>query len=181
MGLFQWLNKGPQGDELPNPSARDASRAPGASGSVVVPLPVSASRSKQTNDAPDAGGLDFASAIRVHREWKVRLHKYISNESLEKLDATRICRDDQCALGKWINGSGAGEFGHLPSFGGLKVAHGQFHLAAGRIVQLHDDQHTDEAAQMLRHGDYSRHSIKVMGLLSALYIEVSDTLHGDGV
>ena len=179
MGLFHWLNRGPQSEETPSPAASDADKAPRASGSVVVPLPVSAPRPRQTTETPDAGGLDFASAIRVHRAWKVRLQKYISNESLERLDAARLCRDDQCDLGIWINGSGAVQFGHLPSFGGLKVAHGQFHLAAGRIVQLHDERHTEEAAQMLRHGDYSRHSIKVMGLLSSLYIEVSDALHGD--
>ena len=169
MGLFQWLNKGPQGEA-----------SPAAGAGVVVPLPVSSSRPKPSDDATeDAGGLDFASAIRAHREWKVRLQKYLTNESLEKLDARTICRDDQCALGKWVNGRAASEFGHLPSFGELKVAHGQFHLAAGRIAQLHDEHRTEEAAQLLRHGDYSRHSIKVMGLLSSLYIEVSDALHGD--
>ena len=169
MGLFQWLNKGQQGEA-----------SSGAKAGVVVPLPVNPSRSKSPVAASeDAGGLDFASAIRAHREWKVRLQKYLTNESLEKLDARSICRDDQCALGKWVNGSAASEFGHLPSFGELKVSHGQFHLAAGRIVQLHDEKRTEEAAQLLRHGDYSRHSIKVMGLLSSLYIEVAETLHGD--
>ena len=120
-----------------------------------------------------AGGLDFATAIQAHRNWKTRLAAYVANESDEKLDSRVICRDDQCALGKWINGPGADEFGHLPSFGELKVFHGQFHLVAGRIVQLHDDKRTQEAEDLLRHGDYSRYSVRVMGLISALYGEVT--------
>ncbi|WP_226858670.1 CZB domain-containing protein [Diaphorobacter aerolatus] len=121
-----------------------------------------------------AGGLDFTTAIQAHRNWKSRLSRYLADESDEKLDYRTICRDDQCLLGKWINGRGAAEFGHLPSFGELKVSHGQFHLAAGRIVQMHDEKHTQEANDQLRHGDYSRYSIKVMGLLSSLYVEVVD-------
>ena len=121
------------------------------------------------------GGLDFTGAIQAHRNWKSRLAKYLANESDEKLDYRVICRDDQCLLGKWINGHGANDFGHLPSFGELKLTHGQFHLAAGQIVRMHDEKLTDQAQQALRAGDYSRYSIRVMGLISTLYVEVADT------
>ena len=122
-----------------------------------------------------AGGLDFVSAIHAHQHWKTRLQSYVRNESTEKLDYRLICRDDQCVLGKWINGEASDKFGNLPSFGELKVTHGMFHLAAGRIVQLHDENKSVEAMQHLRQGDYPRHSIKVMGLLSALYGEVEQS------
>ncbi|MBF5004388.1 CZB domain-containing protein [Diaphorobacter caeni] len=186
MGLFDWM-KGKRAEPATKPSTaqrkasadvRPESAQAGAPGLALVPsskpaaapVPGAVQESEQT-----AGGLDFASAIQAHRNWKVRLAKYLGNESEEKLDYRVICRDDQCVLGKWINGRGASDFGHLPSFGALKVSHGQFHLAAGRIVQMHDDQLTDDAQQMLKHGDYSRYSIKVMGLLSTLYVEVADT------
>ena len=120
-----------------------------------------------------AGGLDFVSAIQAHQNWKSRLTHYLRDDSSERLDYRVVCRDDQCVLGKWIHEEGASKFGHLPSFGELKVSHGQFHLAAGKIVQLHDERKTEEAQQQLKNGDYPRHSIKVMGLLGALYQEVT--------
>lgn len=182
MGLFDWM-KGKRAEPAQGKSASaDVATASlklvPPSAPVQAPAPAALQGAVQESDQ-SAGGLDFASAIQAHRNWKNRLGKYLSDESDEKLNYRVICRDDQCVLGKWINGQGADDFGHLPSFGELKVSHGQFHLAAGRIVQMHDDKQTEEAQQLLRHGDYSRHSIKVMGLLSSLYIEVSDALHGD--
>ena len=178
MGLFDWM-KGKRAEPAQGKSASaDVATASlklvPPSAPVQAPAPAALQGAVQESDQ-SAGGLDFASAIQAHRNWKNRLGKYLSDESDEKLNYRVICRDDQCVLGKWINGQGADDFGHLPSFGELKVSHGQFHLAAGRIVQLHDDKQTEEAQQLLRHGDYSRHSIKVMGLLSSLYVEVSDS------
>lgn len=161
MGLFQWRSKGTQDTEAP---------------SLIVGAACSQPSGAETEGA---GGLDFASAIRVHRELKMRLQRHLSRQSLEMLDARSLCRDDWCVLGKWIHGSGASEFGHLPSFAELKAAHNQFHRTAGRIVQLHDEMRSDEAAQLLRQGDYSHQSHKVVVLLSSLYVEVADTLHGD--
>ena len=185
MGILSWL-KGPSTPAKPAPASHRAAPAPVSTPpprTVAAPAPIKTAISGPALDADGrsmvAGGLDFVSAIHAHQHWKTRLQSYVRNESTEKLDYRLICRDDQCVLGKWINGQGADDFGHLPSFGELKVSHGQFHLAAGRIVQMHDDKQTEEAQQLLRHGDYSRHSIKVMGLLSSLYIEVSDALHGD--
>lgn len=187
MGLFDWMkgkrvetaaaqSKDKRKTAAPSDGVESAfadteqsSRTPGS-----ARIPVSAALPGAVREAvQNTGGLDFASAIQAHRNWKNRLVKYLGDESDEQLNYRVICRDDQCVLGKWINGQGAEDFGHLPSFGELKVSHGQFHLAAGRIVQLHDSQQTQEAQQLLRHGDYSRHSIKVMGLLSTLYVEVT--------
>ncbi|QIL68963.1 hypothetical protein G7048_00275 [Diaphorobacter sp. HDW4B] len=187
MGLFDWM-KGKRAASVPTSSHAQSQSttkvvAPAFAdtlppGLTLVPPSTPAATSLpgavQESDQ-SAGGLDFASAIQAHRNWKNRLSQYLSDESNEQLNYRVICRDDQCVLGKWINGRGADDFGHLPSFGELKVSHGQFHLAAGRIVQLHDGKQTDEAQQLLRHGDYSRYSIKVMGLLSSLYVEVTDS------
>jgi hypothetical protein len=37
-------------------------------------------------------------------KWKGRLQNYVDGTSKEQLDPMIICRDDQCALGKWIHG-----------------------------------------------------------------------------
>ena len=176
MGLMDWIKGKSPAPTLASkgPAPQPAVRTAPAAAMPVRPSPKASLPGAVQEDVQIAGGLDFASAIQAHRHWKSRLALYVSNESNEKLNYRVICRDDQCVLGQWINGRGAEEFGHLPSFGELKVSHGQFHLAAGRIVQLHDQKQTNEAAQLLRQGDYPRHSIKVMGLIGALYTEVID-------
>lgn len=179
MGLFDWFtDRGrktePRPTPVPNPAAATSMRtASPLAPAVARPAAAAAPATDAQGRVMAAGGLDFVSAIQAHQNWKTRLGNYLRNESDEKLDYRVICRDDQCALGKWINGDAAVRFGHLPSFGELKVTHGLFHLTAGRIVQLHGEQKTDDALIQLRQGDYPRHSIKVMGLLSALYQEVA--------
>jgi methyl-accepting chemotaxis protein len=119
------------------------------------------------------GGLDFMDAITAHQKWKSRLSNYLVGTSVEKLDYRQICRDNQCILGIWINGQGGEKYGHIPVFSRLKMAHGQFHLAAASIVQLMDEGNAEQANVALRQ-DYAKHSVKVQGLLSSLYIEVTE-------
>jgi hypothetical protein len=121
----------------------------------------------------EVGGLNFIEAITAHQKWKTRLSSYLAGTSTEKLDYRQICRDNQCVLGKWINGPGGDIYGHMPVFSQLKMAHGQFHLAAGSIVQLVDEGHSEDARTALRQ-DYSKHSVRVQGLISTLYIDVTE-------
>jgi hypothetical protein len=123
--------------------------------------------------AAEVGGLNFVEAIAAHQKWKTRLSNYIAGTSTEKLDYRQICRDNQCVLGKWINGPGGDLYGHIPVFSRLKMTHGKFHLAAGQIVQLMDEGKVEQARQALRQ-DYSKHSVKVQGLISTLYVEVTE-------
>jgi methyl-accepting chemotaxis protein len=118
--------------------------------------------------------LDFLDAITAHQKWKTRLSNYVAATSNEKLDYRQICRDDQCVLGKWINGQGGVMYGHIPTFSQLKMTHAQFHLAASAIVKLTDEGDVDQAKVALRQGDYSKHSVKVQGLISALYVNVHE-------
>jgi hypothetical protein len=53
------------------------------------------------------------------------------------------------------------------------MVHGQFHLAASLIVQLTDEGNGEQARAALRQ-DYSKQSVKVQGLISSLYIEVTE-------
>lgn len=180
MGLFQWLSRGSQ-DLLSDPQLQGASRGTrramerGDDRPSVLPFPLP--RRAAAVDL-GTGGLDFASSIQTHRDLKNQLLKYLHGESKNELDYRCVCQDNQCPLGQWIHGTGVGEFGHLPSFTELRTSHRQFHREAGRIMQLHDKSHTNEAMQELRNGEFAQHSIRVMGLLSSLYVEVSDTVHG---
>jgi hypothetical protein len=48
--------------------------------------------------------INISECIDAHMKWKGRLQNYVDGTSKEQLDPMIICRDDQCALGKWIYG-----------------------------------------------------------------------------
>jgi hypothetical protein len=117
-------------------------------------------------------GLDFVAAIEAHRKWKERLSAYALGTSTEKLDHTVICRDDQCALGKWIYGTGVTLTSHLPLFHQLKDKHAQFHISAAQVVEQVQHDQKDSALNLLKAGAFAKNSRDVQTLLSKLYMEM---------
>jgi hypothetical protein len=128
----------------------------------------------EDNGLASLDGLDFVNAITAHQKWKVRLLKYANADSTEKLEYNVVCRDDQCELGKWINDRGGKDYGHFPVFSQLKMLHAQFHLEAGAIIRMVDEGNLKQAQVQIRQGNYARHSVKVQGLLSSLYVEITE-------
>ncbi|BAP87249.1 methyl-accepting chemotaxis sensory transducer [Burkholderiales bacterium GJ-E10] len=96
-------------------------------------LPATARLATATATAAKVVGFDFDQAIAAHRDWKVRLRKAIAGH--ETLDADTICRDDRCALGKWIHGPGAAQWGQRPGFAPLQARHAEFHEVAGGVAR----------------------------------------------
>lgn len=179
MGIIDWMKKIAAPVAAVNIPDRSQT-VPRKSDSPVVSTEAQTNESKPDElvslseadlQAAEVGGLNFFEAITAHQKWKTRLSSYLTGTSTEKLDYRQICRDNQCVLGKWINGQGGETYGHMPAFSQLKMVHGQFHLAAGSIVQLADEGNYEQARAALRQ-DYSKHSVKVQGLISSLYIEV---------
>jgi hypothetical protein len=76
----------------------------------------------------------FDDAIAAHIKWKIRLSQFIDGTSTEKLDSGTVCKDNVCALGKWIYGEGAAHK-HLPHYGALLEKHAHFHACAGDVVR----------------------------------------------
>ena len=115
---------------------------------------------------------NIPDAINAHVKWKIRLEKYLDGSSEEKLDAAVICRDDQCALGKWIYG--AAEI-HFKGDEGLKILredHAEFHTIAGKIVSC--VQASDQKmAEALMKQDYAEASRKVIRDLTELDKQLS--------
>lgn len=155
MGLIDWFNALSKGDEK---AAKTALSKP-QSGIIKEDAVIE--------------GLDFVAAIEAHRKWKERLTAYVDGTSQEKLDHTAICRDDQCALGKWIYGSGATLMGALPIYHQLKAKHAQFHVTASRVVELVQRNDRDSAHTLLSGEEYSKTSIEVQMLISKLYGEMN--------
>ena len=165
MSMIQWLRRLAGSD--PQPSSAPAAAPPTFMASMPPP-----NASAQEEQDMVVAGLDFFDAIKAHQRWKSRLVAQLNGTATETLDYRVLCRDDQCTLGRWINGPGAERHGSLSAFNLLKVSHAQFHLAAGQVMRDHQEGKTKEAQEALRHGEYAQHSVKVQGLISALYLEV---------
>ena len=153
MGIFDWFSALSKGEDVP----KDNHTAPqlGAIQETAV-----------------IEGLDFVAAIEAHRKWRDRLSSYVSGNSSEVLDQSIICRDDQCALGKWIYGTGMTFTGHLQLFHQLKAKHAQFHISAAQVVELVKHDQKDAAVTILIDGEFAKNSRDVQSLLSKLYLEM---------
>lgn len=115
--------------------------------------------------------INIMDAIHAHVQWKVRLQNYLNGTSEEVLDPMAICRDDQCALGKWIHGPALTHFHDQDAFHKLRADHAQFHFIAGTVVKKVQD--SDRAgATTLMEGDYAHTSHKVVLALNALHQHV---------
>lgn len=77
--------------------------------------------------------MNFDDAIQAHASWKMKLSSYIKNPD-DSLNPETVCKDDQCALGKWIYGEGSA-YSNVVEFGLLKSAHANFHKEAADIVR----------------------------------------------
>jgi len=111
--------------------------------------------------------INLMEAVQAHVRWKLRLHEYLNGTSQEKLDPMVICRDDQCALGKWIHGPALKHFHENATFHQLRSDHAQFHFIAGNVVK-HVQANERAAAEALMDGEYKRTSIKVVNALTEL-------------
>lgn len=116
-------------------------------------------------------GLNFKTAIEVHVKWKGRLSNYIVGKSQEPLDAKKVCRDDECVLGKWIYGIGGVSYSGSKLFEELKVVHARFHTCAGQVITEVDHGNKEGAVSLLNGGDYIQASQKVTNLLAQLYMQ----------
>ncbi len=127
--------------------------------------------SLDAGESAEIAGLNFQDAVAAHQRWKARLQASIDGTSQEQLDPAVVSRDDQCVLGKWLYGQGASVFGSKPVFGQLKEEHAQFHRFAGEILAAVQGGQKEEAQRKLGTA-FTQSSVKVLGLLANLFIEV---------
>jgi len=79
--------------------------------------------------------INIYDAVIAHKAWKKRLFEYLEGNSKEDLQASKICVDNLCALGKWIHGDGKMRFGEQPVFIKLMEEHAKFHVHAAKVVE----------------------------------------------
>ena len=121
-------------------------------------------------------GLDFQAAIQAHAAWKERLLAVVQGRSQERLEYATVCRDDQCALGKWIHGDGGRSHRHRPTFTELRDAHAEFHVAAGEVLKEATDGDREQAGKLLVAGKFAQNSSRVQSLLAKLMLDVTSVL-----
>lgn len=113
--------------------------------------------------------FDFNAARAAHIDWKMKLTEYLKNPN-GSLDSKVVCKDNQCALGKWIYGEGAQYQRRFSQpFSQLKSSHAQFHETAGAIVDLiHSGRKNEAESLMAPAGKYIKVSEKTVSLIEEL-------------
>lgn len=117
--------------------------------------------------------ISIMDAINAHIKWKVRLQDYLNGTSTEQLDPMVICRDDQCALGKWIHGPALKHFHQHDALHTLRSDHAQFHFVAGNVVKK-AQENDRAAANTLMEAEYAHASRKVVQALNELHKQVME-------
>lgn len=122
---------------------------------------------------PDKNGASIMDVHNAHISCKVAFDNYLDSTAPKNLDQARICRDDQCELGKLIHGPALNRFRMHGAFYTLRSIHAQLHIVAGNVVQniLGNDR---AAAVRLFDGEYSAVSRKVMQAVTELYKQAGD-------
>jgi len=113
--------------------------------------------------------FDFNAAIAAHIDWKMKLSKYLVHPD-GSLDHSKVCKDNNCALGKWIYGDGQ-YYRDLDSnkYEQLKTSHAEFHKIAGDIIRHINLKNTQEAEILLSaEGPYLKVSAKTVELIKQL-------------
>ena len=108
--------------------------------------------------------MDFNTAANAHRDWKIRLRRYV-NGTGEALDEATVRRDDRCALGQWLHGlpSEARD----PLVDELVQEHARFHGCAGDVVAAAQRGDRERALEMIGSGTaFAEASFQVVSLIS---------------
>jgi aerotaxis receptor len=153
----------------------DASQVRGVASGGTSVRPAPAARMASGGEQADIG-INLDEAIKAHSNWRSKLRTAIIKK--EQLDVDTVSRDDCCAMGKWLYGSGKSQFGSRPRFTELLEAHRGFHQEAGRVARKVNQGAYDEAANMLNsEAAYGRASQKVTQLI----VQFSKEIKASGV
>ena len=78
--------------------------------------------------------LALAAATRSHRNWLASVQQLLVNDNSSSSSSSESSRE--CALGRWLSGSGAATYGDSPLFRQVGELHDQAHALATRLLAL---------------------------------------------
>ena len=120
----------------------------------ALPSPRSAAPARPTTKPaalPGPAGaddVDFDAIIDAHQAWKQKLRNAIQGGSEKNLNADDVCKDNLCALGKWIYGPGK-SYENSEAYEPLRKSHAEFHTCAGDILRKAQAGEKDDANALL--------------------------------
>lgn len=104
--------------------------------------------------------MDLDKAMETHGNWKIKFRHAINIG--EALDASMMAKDNCCELGKWLYSEGLSKYGGKPEFQTLIDTHKAFHIQAGQIALLINENKFSEAEGALENDTpYSKASLEV--------------------
>lgn len=112
--------------------------------------------------------VDGEAAVAAHQRWKVRLRDFVEDRSREEFVPEEVVKDDNCALGQWLNGAGHAHYGDRRVFHVVKACHTHVHLIAGDIVAAVLRGERDRARQIMDEGDFAKASAQLSTALQLL-------------
>jgi methyl-accepting chemotaxis protein len=113
-----------------------------------LPSPAKPSRALPSSRQSGASDVDFDAIMEAHQAWKQKLRNAIAGGSELQMDANEVCKDNVCALGKWIYTAGK-EFEHSEEYEPLRHNHAAFHVCAADILRKAQSGDKDGASSML--------------------------------
>lgn len=135
-----------------------------------------AGQSKSTKKNNESESINFDEAVQAHLKWKGRLKNFVSGIGNESLKSEVVCKDNNCALGKWIHGPGS-HYSHLHGYGVLKANHADFHKAAGAVIKAVEEKDQVSATRLLADG--SEFDIKTKATVEAIQFLKSEINNSD--
>jgi methyl-accepting chemotaxis protein len=106
--------------------------------------------------------VDFDAIVEAHNAWKKKLRAAIADErEARRLDAEEVCKDDKCALGKWLYGEGR-RYESDQEYEQLRHSHADFHLCAADVIRKVQagDKQAAESVLVNRFFDLSRDTVQ---------------------
>jgi hypothetical protein len=94
-----------------------------------------------------ASAITLETAYSLHQQWKDNLRRAVQTK--ESIDTSTIDRDDCCDLGKWLYADGQRLYWGMPEFQSLLLHHKEFHLLAGAVAEVINNQQYELAAAYL--------------------------------
>ncbi|MFP5519879.1 MAG: methyl-accepting chemotaxis protein [Bdellovibrionia bacterium] len=129
-------------------------------------------KGKKILNAENESNFNFEDAVQAHLKWKGRLRNFISGMSDEKLQSQHVCKDNNCALGKWIYGEGK-NYSSLSSYAVLRSEHANFHVAAGEVLKAFEGGDVMTANRLLAEGSkFDRHTRMTVEAIQNLQGEI---------
>lgn len=78
--------------------------------------------------------IDFAKVKMAHRNWRVKLRRYLDGG--EVVESSKLASHRDCELGKWIYSRAMSDYGHLPAVKHLEEKHKYMHSLVKQVVEL---------------------------------------------